>query len=89
MQENPCSFFYLWKNTLHLNPDPDLCARIRILGWDRLNIEKIFENQQNAGEPLPIFFMTEKHLSKFLPKGCLDPEHFYSILAQQTENHLT
>jgi len=69
MQENPCSIFYSWKNTLHLKPDPDFCARIRILDWDRQNIEKIFENPQNAGEPLPIFLMTEKTLVKtFRPR---------------------
>jgi len=62
VQENPCSIFYLRKSTLH--PDPDFCARIRILVWDCQDTEKIIENPLCAGKPLPDFLWLKKHLSK-------------------------
>ena len=56
MQENPCSIFYLWKNTLHLNPDPDFCARIRIIFWDRQNIEKSLKTSKCRGTAAHFFY---------------------------------
>ena len=71
MQENPCSIFYLWKNTLHLNPDPDFCARIRILDWDRLNIEKSLKTHSVQGNRCPFFCDWKTLVKTFHPKVVL------------------